>query len=171
MCSKVTYSFISSLMHPLIMLFFSFIILTITGIMLRTSHGYIMYTLHVYIGNAEMNILHKKKSYTLSRKKGFKGLILHGHVGHDLTRKRYDNFSLSYLRYGQCCFPIHYYGECRQHHLTLPGSPVSKSSDVDTSFFFTHIHAFFAHAHAYSCTRTLVCVYVYVCVRVHMCSY
>ena len=58
-----------------------------------------------------------------------------------------------------------------QHLLTLPSSPVGKSSDFhaevqqfkDTSsFLHTYTH-FFAHAHIYTCTRA-ACVCVCVCV-------
>ena len=63
-----------------------------------------------------------------------------------------------------------------QHLLTLPSSPVGKSSDLHAEVqqfkpnsghkFFLHTYThFFAHAHTYTCTRALcVRVYVYVCV-------
>ena len=67
-----------------------------------------------------------------------------------------------------------------QHLLTLPSSPVGKSSDLHAEvqqfkpnsghkfFFFTHIYAFFgAYTHIHMHTRTCVRVYVYVCVVVY----
>ena len=64
-----------------------------------------------------------------------------------------------------------------QHLLTLPSSPVGKSSDLHAEvqqfkpnsghkfFFFTHIYAFFCTCtHIHMHTRTCVRVYVYVCV-------
>ena len=63
-----------------------------------------------------------------------------------------------------------------QHLLTLPSSPVGKSSDLHAEvqqfkpnsghkFFFTHIYTFFCTCtHIHMHTRTCVRVYVYVCV-------
>ena len=65
-----------------------------------------------------------------------------------------------------------------QHLLTLPSSPVGKSSDLHAEvqqfkpnsghkFFFLHTYThFFAHAHTYTCTRALVCVCMCMCVCV-----
>ena len=64
-----------------------------------------------------------------------------------------------------------------QHLLTLPSSPVGKSSDLHAEvqqfkaqlrtqvfFFFTHILShFLAYTHIHMHTRTMVRVYVYVC--------
>ena len=63
-----------------------------------------------------------------------------------------------------------------QHLLTLPSSPVGKSSDLHAEvqqfkpnsghkFFYTHTH-FFLHAHTYTHAHAHLCACVCVCVCV-----
>ena len=90
-------------------------------------------------------------------KTAFQGLILHVHVAHDLTRKKYNRIfdfrfrswdTANFLSYGETWIM---HTTPNQHLLTLPSSPVGKSSDLHAGvqqfkshsghkFFFFCIH-------------------------------
>ena len=59
---------------------------------------------------------------------------------------------------------LHYYGECWQHVLTLPSSPVGKSPDLhvkvqDTIFFYMQMRAYYSHPY-FGLFFYLVCRYL-----------